>query len=89
MTDKEHRFIAVKDLLSLSSEEFVRFLPDLIVWHGFCRDLAGGVEGVEIGPLVWLDDGRAGEFHSFEMTIKETGEKFITPGPAYSERGSP
>jgi hypothetical protein len=80
---KEHRIKTVQDFLKLSEEEFIRMLPDLIRWHELGIDLVK--QGAEMGDLIWVDDGKPGQIHSVELTVKETGQSEIIKGPAYSE----
>lgn len=80
---QEHRLTAMTDILKLDAEQFQRFLPDLAAWWELCRDLEG--LGAEPTAMVWVDDGRPGEIHGVELTIRETGEQYMVPGPAWSK----
>ncbi len=76
-----HAITAVTDMLKLSREEFARMLPDLMVWHSLCLDLQE--RGAEVQAFLWIDDGKSGEIYGGDITIKETGERYFVPGPAF------
>lgn len=78
---QEYEIAAISDIGKLDEQQFKRFLPDLIAWWRLCRDLAE--VGATPTSMVWVDDGRPGEIHSVELTIKESGEKTTFPGSAW------
>lgn len=79
---KEFKIERVADFMALSDEEFGRMLPDFLVWFKLCKEASAA--GAEVRGFRWLDDGRPGELHSVEMTIKDTGEVQIIPGSAFT-----
>jgi hypothetical protein len=79
-----HEIRSIVDLLKLSEEEFGRMLPDLAAWWGLCHQAIKSL-GAEPTAFIWVDDGRAGEIHSLDLTVKGTGETTTIKGPAYSE----
>lgn len=81
--NEEHRLTAMTDILKLDAEQFGRFLPDLAAWWHVCRDLND--MGAEPTAMVWVDDGRPGEIHRLDVTIKETGAQYTIPGPAWEK----
>ena len=80
---EEHRLSAMTDILKLDAEQFGRFLPDLAAWWYLCRDLKD--LGAEPTAMVWVDDGKPGEIHSVDLTVKGTGELITFPGPAWDK----
>ena len=80
--NKKHCIDTVLDMLALSPEEFARMLPDLVTWYELCKP-AQEISGIEVTGFIWVDDGLAGEIHSVDMTIKETGEVQVIEGPAF------
>lgn len=80
---KKQEIATVLDILALSEEEFARFIPDLLAWYCMCKAATG--MGAEVTGFTWYDDGKAGEIHSIDATIKGTGEKQQWRGPAFSE----
>lgn len=78
-----HDIKTVTDMLKLSEEEFARMLPDLVAWYSLGVDLQA--LGAEVRTFIWVDDGKPGEIHHGEITIKETGEKYIVPGSAFGD----
>ena len=87
---KEHKLETLVDLLKLTPEEFARFLPDLIVWYQFGREMQA--VGAEMLGFDWRDDGRTGEIHSVKAHItedgKDTGRVEVWSGTAYTEPGA-
>jgi hypothetical protein len=79
---KEHEIATVLDMLKLTEDEFLRMLPDLITWYGWCKTLP---EGATPTGFAWVDDGRPGEVHSAKVTIVETGEVQILKGSAHPD----
>jgi hypothetical protein len=87
----ERRLETLVDLVKLTPDEFARFLPDLIVWYQFGREMQ--TLGAEVTGMRWRDDGKPGEIHSVEAHIvtedgKDTGRVEVWPGTAYAEGGS-
>ena len=79
----EHEIETVLDFLKLSEDEFKRMLPDLTTWYLLSKELEK--LGAEVASFTWVDDGKEGEIHSFEVTNKTTGETVIVKGSAYSD----
>mgnify|MGYP003404699696 CR=1 FL=1 len=44
------------DIAALSPDEFMRFLPDLVIWHSLAH------EALDLGAyeatMIWVDDGK-------------------------------
>jgi hypothetical protein len=84
---KEHKLETLVDLFKLTPDEFARFLPDLIVWYQFGREMQ--TVGGQVTNLIWRDDGRSGEIHSVKAHITEdgndTGRVEVWPGSKYTE----
>lgn len=83
---KEHKLETLVDLLTLTPDEFARFLPDLLAWYAFGQEMKA--LGGELTWMVWRDDGREGEIHSVRAHIMD-GDKELRvetwPGTAYTE----
>lgn len=83
----ERNLETLVDLLALKPDEFARFLPDLIVWYQFGREMQ--TLGAEVVSMKWRDDGRPSEIHSVIAHITEGGKDTdrveVWPGSAYTE----
>ena len=70
---KEHRIEKITDLLAFDADQLDRMIPDLMMWHSFCRELAG--PDVEVSAFIWKDDGRPGVLTAVNIVVKETGKE--------------
>jgi len=63
------------DIAALTADEFVRFVPDLILWHRCMREVVAvaGDAASEGCGILWTDDG-VNELTHIQLTDAGTGE---------------
>jgi hypothetical protein len=59
---KQHDIKHITDLLALDEDEFVRLLPDLMVWWKAAKAIQD-IDGAVNTGFVWIDDGKPGIDH--------------------------
>lgn len=81
MSAPRYEIRSINDLLQFDEDAFLRLLPDLALWHKMMREaVAIGAEPV---AMIWVDDGKEGQFNRIDMIDPESGEVTRITGPAY------
>ena len=63
---KTHEIATLQDIAELTTEEFQRFLPDLIAWHCFTKKAQG--MGFASMSMQWCDDDNPGVISDVTIT---------------------
>jgi hypothetical protein len=63
---KTHEIATLQDIAALTTEEFQRFLPDLIAWHCFAKKAQ--LMGFASPSMQWRDDGKPGVISGVTIT---------------------
>lgn len=76
----EKRIQTLADIAALTPDEFERFLPDLIAWHGVSTAISA--IGATSLSLNWCDDGRPGIMTYIDLTVGDKTERVELGGVA-------